>query len=115
MSNLIDRYAQPPPQAKMTTQHLGVAQIPPIQTHGSQELQRVPSPALNRVAKNLPEILVKIVNNIEFISQKEIINIRLDKTQCGVGNGDSNDTSENAIGDCLEQKGTTNKPIGCPN
>lgn len=73
MTNLIERYAQPPPQPQhqpyappppppppraATTQCFFPPDIQPSH-NWNLEVERVASPALDRVAKNLPEIVIE--------------------------------------------------------
>ncbi len=80
MSNLIERYAQPQlPQIPNIYYSGGLGPtgadpgglrqpfVPQIQTHAHpicemSDIQRVPSPALDRVAKNLPEIVIEPIS-----------------------------------------------------
>lgn len=81
MSNLIDRYAQPP-QITAPTANLFYANpapppiiqqpfVPPIQTQIG-EIQRVASPALDRVVKNLPEIVIEPIS-MKISSKAEVM------------------------------------------
>ncbi len=65
MTNLIERYAQPPPpppQAVRTTTQYSLPPAIQPSYNWNLEVERVASPALDRVAKNLPEIVIEPIS-----------------------------------------------------